>query len=64
MNGLNILPGLKTHLVVLGLIVMAVGAFIHGDIQLSELIHRSLEALGYSTIRLGIAAGVATLAGK
>lgn len=49
--------GYKTHAVVMLLIVNALSAYLLGnDVDVNHLVSAILSALGYSTIRLGIAA--------
>ena len=53
-NMTNVLPGLKTHLVVIGALAVIWGSFLQGGIDLNEAVSQSLLALGLSTVRLGV----------
>lgn len=50
----EILPGMKTHAVVIGALAVIWGGFIQGAIDLNEAVSQSLLALGLSTVRLGV----------
>ena len=51
----SILPGLKTHLVALSVILLGVGAWAHGDVTLMQGVDQILAGLGLSALRLGVA---------
>jgi hypothetical protein len=51
----NVLPGLKTHLVVIGGILTIVGMYFHGDMNLADAITKGLQFLGLSALRVGVA---------
>lgn len=53
-NMTNILPGLKTHLVVIGALAVIWGSFLQGGMDVGEAVSQSLMALGYSTLRIGL----------
>ena len=50
----SFLPGLKTHLVVIGMLAVIWGNFMQGGVDVGEAIQQSLMALGYSTLRIGL----------
>lgn len=50
----EVLPGLKTHSVVIGALLVIWGGFIQGAVDLNEAISQTLLALGLSTVRLGV----------
>lgn len=54
---LNWLAGKKTHLVVIAAIVTAVSSFASGQIDGMQFVAAVFSALGFSTIRAGIAKG-------
>lgn len=53
-NMTNVLPGLKTHLVVIGALAVIWGSFLQGGMDVGEAVSQSLMALGYSTLRIGL----------
>lgn len=50
----EMLPGMKTHAVVIGALFVIWGGFIQGAVDLNEAVSQTLLALGLSTMRLGV----------
>lgn len=51
----NFLPGSKTYIVALGIILSGVGAFFHGDMTAIQSVDTILNGLGLAALRLGVA---------
>ena len=51
----NILPGMKTYLVALGVVLVGVGGYFHGDLTAMAAVNQILAGLGLSALRIGIA---------
>lgn len=50
----NILPGVKTHLLVISGLGVIWFSFLGGDMDLAAAMQRSLEVLSISTLRLAV----------
>lgn len=51
----NVLPGVKTYIVSLGIILLGVGAWAHGDLSLMQAADQILAGLGLGALRMGVA---------
>jgi len=51
------LSGYKTYLSAAGIILTAVGGFMHGDLTLVEAITTALAGLGLGSLRAGVSKG-------
>lgn len=52
---LNVLEGKKTYIVAAGIILMAVGGLLSGDLTIQDAVQQGLTGLGLGTLRLGVA---------
>jgi hypothetical protein len=52
---LDFLSGKKTYSVALGLCLMALGSYFHGDYTLLQAVEEALTGLGLATLRAGVA---------
>lgn len=48
------LNGKKTYIVAVGIVLVAAGSFLQGDITLAEAINNALYGLGFAAIRIGL----------
>lgn len=49
------LPGVKTYIVALGVVLLGVGAWAHGDLTAFQAADQILAGLGLGALRLGVA---------
>ncbi len=59
MNILNLFPGYKTYIIAVGVIVIAVGQVLTGDLSLGDAVNEIGLSLMGMTIRKGIKTGAA-----
>ena len=52
---LNVMEGKKTYIVAAGIVLMAVGGFLSGDLTALEAVQQGMTGLGLGTLRLGVA---------
>lgn len=52
---MNILNGKKTYVAAIGIVLMAVGGYLHGDLALGETVTQILAGLGVAGMRHGVA---------
>ena len=46
--------GKRTYIVAVGVVAIAVGGFLAGDLSLQEAINQGLVGLGLATLRMGV----------
>lgn len=52
---MDFLSGKKTYIVVVGVVLVAVGGFLAGDLTLQEAINQTLMGFGLGALRMGVA---------